>query len=96
MCDGCFGCCYTYSYNSLHIMAHIKRFSGSGVSRIAGVCAGIAYYEKIPVWDIRVLFLIIGLLLGPIMIIVYFLLWFITPLEFRPNDYFKVTSNTEE
>ena len=58
---------------------------------LGGVCAGIAYYYKFPVWLVRAGWLILLVFIGPA-VTPYFLLWIIVPkMENAPEDFDKVT-----
>lgn len=58
---------------------------------VGGVCAGISYLFKIPLWFMRVALMCLLIIWGPI-VVIYFLFWFFVPkLENVPDDFDKAT-----
>lgn len=72
-------------------MASLRRINGE-VTKMEGVCAGIAYYLGIPVWLIRIIFIFTA----PVSIMLYLIFWFILSERLQPKDFYKETENDED
>ncbi|MBI5306549.1 PspC domain-containing protein [Candidatus Wolfebacteria bacterium] len=58
---------------------------------LGGVCAGFAYYLGLPIWIVRMLWVLLSFWMGW-GIILYILFWiFIPETEKTPEDYHKIT-----
>jgi len=71
-------------------LSTLKRINGE-VTKIAGVCAGIAYYLGTPVWVVRLFFLLTGLLISPVSVLMYLIFWFILTVGPQPEDFYIIT-----
>ncbi len=80
-----------FNKRSLIVKRKLRRVADYGW--LGGVCAGIGYWLKLPVWLVRLVFCIFFFTKFPV-IIVYFLLWIFMPeWEKTLKDYHKVKSN---
>jgi phage shock protein PspC (stress-responsive transcriptional regulator) len=75
-----------------HTQSKFCRFAGDA-TLIAGVCVGLAYFNRTPIIIVRVLFLLMALISGPLLLVIYIGLWILLPKVKQPDDLYRLTEN---
>ncbi len=81
----------------IYSLCKISDTGSSDVVWMAGVCAGIAYTFGIPVWMVRLFFIVVGLVTGFVpLFVIYVLLAVLLPSLLCPDDFYEKTQGIED